>query len=269
MGKTKTVVITGAPEESKTGEEKYKQRQKKKAPKEEKEKVRVPGLGGGERVVAVATEPLPEEEEAKEEKKKIKAKAPRKRGKKYKAARAKVDKDKLYKIKDAVKIIKDTSYTKFDGSVELHVVVKKQGLSVNLELPHSTGKEKKIEIADDKTIDKLKKGKINFDILLATPEIMQKLVPFAKILGPKGLMPNPKNGTLIKDKKQAKKFSENTLNLKTEKSAPLIHTVVGKVSMDDKKLIENTKAVLDAVGARQLEKAYLKATMGPSVKLQI
>ncbi|KKU25035.1 MAG: hypothetical protein UX34_C0004G0001, partial [Candidatus Woesebacteria bacterium GW2011_GWF1_46_13] len=132
------------------------------------------------------------------------------------------------------------------------------------------GKEKKIEIASDETIKKLEAGKIDFDILLATAEMMPKLIPFAKVLGPKGLMPNPKAGTLLTDIKKAKSFSAATLNLKTEKEAPLIHTVVGNVSQNDQELIENAEAILNALGgAKQIVKGYLKATMGPSVRLAI
>ncbi|MBI2066381.1 50S ribosomal protein L1, partial [Candidatus Woesebacteria bacterium] len=93
---------------------------------------------------------------------------------------------------------------------------------------------------------------------------------FARILGPKGLMPNPKNGTLISDIKKAKSFSAATLNLKTEKEAPLVHTVVGKVSQEGKELKENTEAILNALGGqKQVVKAYLKATMGPSVRVAV
>lgn len=261
MGKTKTAVISGLPEEEKG------KKTKGKKQKEEKE-VRVPGLKGGERVVAVTAEPLPEEKEEKKEEKK-QAKKVKIRGKKYKAALKKIDKAKSYKVKDAIKLVKEISFSKFDGTLELHLLVKKEGLSVNITLPNSAGKEKKIEVADDKTIDKLKRGKVDFDVLLATADFMPKLVPYAKILGPKGLMPNPKNGTLLKNKKDAEKFSANTLTLKTEKNAPVIHTIVGKVSMDDKKIEENIEAVLEAVGKKQVVKAHLTATMSPSIKLNI
>ena len=191
------------------------------------------------------------------------------RGSKHKQAVAKVDKSRLYQLSDAVQLVKDTSYSKFDGTVELHLTVKKEGISAKVALPHSTGSSKKIEVADEATIEKLKTGKIDFDVLLATPEMMPKLVPFARILGPKGMMPNPKNGTLIKSVEDAKKYSSDTLIIKTERKSPLMHVSVGKVSQKAQELTENVDSVLKAIGARQIVKASLCATMGPSVKIEI
>jgi large subunit ribosomal protein L1 len=245
----------------------------KKKKKEDKEKTKVPGLGGGERVVAVSGGPTPEKEKKEDKKKKAKKLPPnlRKsgRGKKYQEAKKKVDSQKLYEAKDAIKLVKDTSYSSFDGTVELHITCKKTGHTAKVKLPNSTGKEKKVEFADEKTINNLKDGKINFDILLATKEMMPKLVPFAKILGPQGLMPNPKNGTLVKDKKEADKFSANNVFLKTDKTVPVMHISIGKVSMDAKKIEENLDAVIEAVGKRNIEKAHIAPTMGPSVKLSL
>ena len=259
MGKTKTAEISGEVE-----------KKKKTKPAGTKE-AKAPGLKGGERVAAVSGEPLPEEsnEEAKDTKKDTKKTEPKVRGKKYQDARAKIDKTKTYPLADAVKLVKDASFAKFDATVELHATVKKEGLSVNVDLPHATGMKKKIEVADESTLKKLKDGKVDFDVLLATADMMPKLVPFAKILGPKGLMPNPKNGTLIKDAKDADKFSASTMTIKTERKAPLVHTVVGKVSQEDKELVENIKTVIAAVGERQIVKAYLTATMSPSVRLSL
>lgn len=194
---------------------------------------------------------------------------PRLHGQNYKVSVTKVDKNRVYNLTEAVSLIKEMSFTKFDSTVELHLVVNKEGISAQTELPHSTGKQKKIEIADEQTIAKLKDGKIDFDVLLATPDMMPKLVPFARILGPKGLMPNPKNGTVIKNAKDADKFSAATITVKTEKKAPLIHTTVGKVSMGEKELVENTQAIVNAIGARKIKKAYLSATMTPSVKVSV
>jgi large subunit ribosomal protein L1 len=291
VGKTKTAFVSGVPQDAGiSGEEKYKLRAKKKAEAQAKEdakkqkasdtktskskekkqkKIKIAGLKGGQRI-AVVTPEEPIVEEKKEEEEKIKKqKRVRFRGKKYTQSKTKVDTGRLYPIKEAVKLVKESSYTRFDGSVELHLIVKKKGLTATLELPYSGGKAKRIEVADDKTIEKLKKGATNFDVLLATAEMMPKLVPFARLLGPKGLMPNPKLGTLIKSPKDAEKFKGNRINIKTEKEAPLIHTVVGKVSQKDEELVANIQAVLDAIGPRQIEKGYASATMGPSVKIKI
>jgi large subunit ribosomal protein L1 len=270
MGKTKTAFVTGLPEENLSGEEKYKERLKKKAEREAKEKAKIEGVGlkGGERIKVVSGE-IPEvKEEEKKEIKKARTKE-RKRGKKYLAAKQKIDKTKSYKIDEAIKLIKEASYSSFDGTMEAHVQVKKQGLNVSVSLPHSTGKTKKIEVADEKTIAKLEKGVIDFDVLLATPDIMPKLLPFARLLGPKGLLPNPKNGTLIKSKEEAKNFSTDKMTLKTEKEAPLIHTIFGKVSMDDKKLSENLEAIIEAIGRKQIVKLFIKSTMSPSVRIDL
>lgn len=263
MGKTKTAFVGEGLEEAKP----------KKARKEEPQKVHISGLKGGQRIKVVEVEPAEvgvEETEnvAAEEKKKVKP--PKVRSKKYLEAKAKVNPTQTYPLSEAIKLAKETSYSSFDGTLELHLQVKKAGLSANVTLPYGTGKEKRIEIASDETVKKLEAGKIDFDVLLATPDIMPRLMPFAKTLGPKGLMPNPKNGTLVNDIKKAKGFSANTLNLKTEKEAPLIHTSFGKVSMQEKELTQNAEAIIAALGGtKQIIKAYTKASMGPSVKIAI
>lgn len=198
--------------------------------------------------------------------KKVEAKV---RSKNYKTAKSKFDNSKTYKVDEAIKILKSASFTKFDSTLELHLGVKKTGLSVNVSLPHSTGKEKKIEVANAATLKKLETGKIDFDVLLATADFMPKLVKFAKILGPKGLMPNPKNGTLVKNAAEAKNFSGNTKTIKTEKEAALIHTSFGKLSQRESELSENANAILEAVGKKQIIKAYMKSTMSPSLKISL
>lgn len=189
-------------------------------------------------------------------------------GKNYLEAAKKTNKSKVYTAGAAIDALKEMSYVKFDPTVELHLNMTKD-IETEVKFPHKTGKTKKIEVADEKTVEKIKAGKIDFDILLATPEMMPKLVPFAKILGPKGLMPNPKAGTLIKNASEAKNFSVNTIRLKTEKKAPLIHTAVGKLSQKKEELIENIEAVLSAVGPKNIKKAYLTSTMSPSVRLEV
>jgi large subunit ribosomal protein L1 len=278
VGKTKTVLVTGDAAEEKSGKAAYEEKKRKQMEaqkKAEAEKAKVTGLGlkGGERIKIVGGEvPAIEEVDTKdtevtEATEKKKARKVKVRSKKYKEVKTQVDRNKLYALNEAIETVKKCSYSKFDGTMELHLVVKKANLSAQVTLPHSAGKAKTIEIANDKTVENLKKSKVEFDILLATADMMPKLVPFAKILGPKGLMPNPKNGTLIKNAKEAEKFSGNSMSVKTEKSQPVIHTVVGKVSQSEKELKENIEAILDAVSKKQILKAFLKSTMSPSVKL--
>jgi large subunit ribosomal protein L1 len=268
VGKTKTAFV-GTETDSKNKEK------HKKAHEGDVAKVHLSGLKGGQRVKMVEAE-IPETEKEKETeietgektgKKVIKEKI---RSKKYIEAKKKFDNTKIYSASEAIKLVKETSYSKFEGTVELHLVVKKAGISAQVSLPHQAGREKKVEVASDETVEKLKAGKIDFDILVATPTMMPKLVPFARLLGPKGLMPNPKNGTLVPDEKKAKSFSTGTVALKTEKEAPLVHTIIGKVNQDGKELADNLEAILKAFGgAKQVERAFLKATMGPSVKVKI
>ncbi|MEK7497322.1 MAG: hypothetical protein AAB656_00190 [Patescibacteria group bacterium] len=191
------------------------------------------------------------------------------RGKKYIDAKAKIDRNKTYGVVDAIKLVKNSTYSSFDGTMEVHLVVKKIGVSTNVALPNNAGKQKKIEVADEETVKKLEKGTVDFDILLSTAEFMPKLVSFAKILGPRGLMPNPKNGTIIKSEKDAAKFSANTLNLKTEKIAPLIHTTFGKVSQPDQELVDNLQVILTSEIKPQIVRVFIKSSMSPSVKLSL
>jgi large subunit ribosomal protein L1 len=261
MGKMKTTEV---------GENKNKEKSEK-AHKAEAEKVHLSGLKGGQRVKMVEEEPSQAEVKTEETKKSGGRKIVEKvRGKKYVEAKKKFDNTKTYSASEAIKFVKETSYSKFDGTVELHMIVKKAGVSAQVALPHQAGKTKKVEIATDETIEKLKSGKIDFDVLVATAAMMPKIVPFARLLGPKGLMPNPKNGTLVPDDKKAKSFSTGTVALRTEKEAPLVHTVIGKVSQDGKELAENLEAIFKAFGGtKQIDKAYIKATMGPSVKVSV
>jgi large subunit ribosomal protein L1 len=226
-------------------------------------------MGQTKTAVIEGTEVKSEPQAAEEKATSTKRKEPKVRGKNYKQAKTKIDKNKIYTISAALELLSEMSYTKFDPTVELHIKTKKGNVNTSLTLPNSTGKSKKIELANEATIKKLKSGKIDFDVLLATGEMMPKLVPFAKILGPKGLMPNPKNGTLLKDAKDAKKFSADKVTLKTEKNAPLIHTTVGKLSIDKEKLSQNIEAIFDSIGRKQIVSAHLAASMTPSVRVEI
>jgi ribosomal protein L1 len=197
----------------------------------------------------------------------LQKKAKKVRGKKYQAVRAQLDKTKIYDPAQAITLVKKFSYAKFDASVEVHIVVKEVGTSVNLTLPHSTGKSVNVVIANDQILADVEQGKINFDVLLASPEFMPKLAKLAKILGPKGLMPNPKNGTLTpKPELKKKELEAGAFTLQTEKKAPLMHLVIGKVSMDNTILEENLLTVIRAL-KNKIVKLALAPTMGPSIRV--
>lgn len=287
MGKTKINIVSQDTEPKKvlSSEEEYKLRQAKKshsaeATRDKAEKVHLPGLKGGERVKLAEAEPIEQVPPAdtmalasKQVSKVSQVKNTKKEkvhGKKYLAARSKVDPTKLYSPSEAIQLVKETSISKFDGSVELHMVLVKDDVNLNVDLPNTTGKTKRIEIASDETVKKLEAGKIDFDILIASPATMPKLVRFAKLLGPKGLMPNPKNGTLVDNpEKAAEKFTGNSIRVKTEKDAPLIHLVVAKVSQPEAEIVENIKSVINAVGPKTVNKAVISASMGPGIHLAI
>lgn len=278
MGKTKTAFVGESLTEDKKRAKPSsdKKASARRGKKEEPKKIHISGLKGGQRIKVIDVDVPPEETPGVQtigaplSKEVVRGlRKPKLRSKKYQEAKTKITARKLYPIEEAIKIVKETSYSKFDGTVELHLIIKKIGLSVNISFPHPFAKEKKIEVADEATIKKLETGKIDYDILLATVEFMPRLVPFAKILGPKGLMPNPKNGTLIKSAAGASKFSANTVVVKTEKDHPLIHLAVGKVSQKEAQLSENIQAVLKVVDPKSIVRAYLKSSMSPSVKLAL
>lgn len=196
--------------------------------------------------------------------------APKKaRSKKYVAARARVDKTRKYSIEEAVETVKKLSYSKFDGTVTLDGVVREVGTVSTLTLPHSTGKSIKVAIVDDEVLAQIEAGNIDFDALVTTPQYMPKLAKHARVLGPKGLMPNPKNGT-VTPKPELKKaeLEKGTFDLKTEKKRPVIHVTVGKTSMDTTALVENIDAVLNAAKGK-IQSASISATMSPSVKIEV
>lgn len=202
------------------------------------------------------------------------------RSKKYVEKSSLVDKTKLYAVANAVSLVKQTSFTKFDGTVEIHINLnaatlgsdkgEKKDFRGTVTLPHGTGKKIRVVIADDAIIAEVEQGKINFDVLVAHPSMMPKLAKVARTLGPKGLMPNPKTGTVTDNpEKRAKELSQGQVNFKTEPENPIIHLAVGKVSFEDTQLVENISAMLTAVGRGKIVKATINCTMGPGVKLVI
>lgn len=213
--------------------------------------------------------------EVKKEKKTVKskgvsAKAATTRGKKYMEAKQMFDKNKFYSLQEATAILKRMKLTKFDQSVELHFVVDEAGLKGEVELPFSTGKVVRVKIVDDKVLMDLEKGKFEFDVLVTHPSFMPKLAKFAKVLGPKGLMPNPKAGTVsTKPEDVVKKFEKGMLRWKTEVKFPLIHQMIGKISAEEKNLIANAEKFIEAVGKAHIKNAFIKTTMSPGLKLEL
>lgn len=269
MGKIRTKVL-GSEEEQ---VQKQKDEVRREA-KKEKKLTKLQGKGGGritdmsveEVVVPKAAEEVAQP--AKESQKK--KKAPKTRGKKFQDKIKLVDRKKLYSIDEAIKLVRQTSYSKFVGSVEAHINTKEKGLRGNVSLPHGSGKQIRIAIADEALIEKVQSGKIDFDILVAAPQIMPKLAKVARILGPKGLMPNPKAGTISSEpEKVAKKLAGGQLQWKTETEAPIVHFMFGKVDFEEKKLKENLDALIKAVNPTKINSVFIKATMGPSIKVQV
>ncbi|MBI2465479.1 hypothetical protein HYV64_05040 [Candidatus Shapirobacteria bacterium] len=192
------------------------------------------------------------------------------RGKRYQKVRKLVDANKLYSLKEAVKLVKATSLSKFDGKVEAHVTILDIGNAGEIVFPHLEASSKRIVVLNDTVLAEIKGGKVNFDILIATPITMPKLLPFAKLLGPKGLMPNPKSGTLTDKPEDAlKKLSVAKTVIKTEKKAPVVHIVVGKVSQPIAELEANVTELMKVIKVIKIKKLALCATMGPSVKIEI
>ena len=192
------------------------------------------------------------------------------RGKKYQKAKKLVDINKYYSLKDAVKLVKETSISKFDGKIEAHITVLDIGNIGDITFPHLESVGKKVVILNDTILAEIKESKVNFDILIATPSTMPKLLPFARVLGPKGLMPNPKNGTLTDDPQTAvKKLSVAKTIIKTEKKSPVIHIVVGKVSQPIEELTANIDELIKVIKTNKIKKLALCATMGPCVKVEV
>lgn len=272
MGKIKTVVMGDeVAEESRRKVGKAKREQKKA------EKAATIAQKEARQEITVAPEETPTQEpqESTEEIKEIKTTKKKvveskyrfPTGKRYAEVKSLVDPKKVYSLSDAVALVKKTSYSKFDGSVEVHLNVTDKNLRGVVALPHGTGKQIRVKIADEALIAN---PVIDFDVLVASPEMMPKLAKIAKILGPKGLMPNPKTGTIGENPEAiALNLSKGQTQWKTQPDFPIIHAVVGKVSFEDKKLAENLAALTKSIGRDKIVSAFIKATMGPSIKVQL
>lgn len=172
-------------------------------------------------------------------------------------------------LTQAINLVKEHSFSKFDGTVEVILNVTDKNLRGNVTLPHGMGKTIRVKIADDALVSAIENGRIDFDILVASPDMMPKLAKIAKILGPKGLMPNPKNGTIGEDLSQLVKNFSSSVQWKTQPDFPIIHSMIGKVSFENKKLEENFAALVKSVGREKIKSVFLKPTMGPAIKVQI
>ena len=224
-----------------------------------------------------------------------------KRGKKYSEAFKLVDRQTRYALADAVELVKKTSYAKFDATVEvafrLNLDPRKaeQNLRGAVSLPHGTGKEVRVLVitrgekaklaleagadyaGDVDYLDKIKSGWFEFDVIIATPDMMGELGKLGRILGPKGLMPNPKTGTVTQDvEKTVKEFKAGKVEYRVDKVGN-IQVPVGKVSFDNVKLAENIQTVyrqLMRVKPQTIKGVYmqnvtLSSTMGPGVKVAV
>lgn len=213
------------------------------------------------------TETAPEA--AEEQKASKKKKESQGRSKKYVAVRANVDRTKLYDVFAAVELVKKLSYSSFEGTVSADILVKEGVTQVDAMLPHSTGKKIRVAIASDEVIKEIEAGNINFDVLVASRQFVPKLAKLAKVLGPKGLMPNPKNGTITDNPEAKKKELEGgKVTYKAEKKQPVMHVTVGKVSMETHQLVENLTALMTALENRMV-RMTISATMSPGVKVKI
>jgi large subunit ribosomal protein L1 len=220
-------------------------------------------------------------------------------GKNIRSAKAKITKEKVYAFDDAMDLIKQISYVKFDASVEfvlkLGIDVKRSDQVVRgiVSMPSGTGKSVRVAVmckderfdeakaagadlvGNTKLIDSIKAGNINFDVCIATPDMMGVMGQLARILGPKGLMPNPKLGTVTVNIGEAIRNSKaGQVEFRADKGG-IIHAGVGKLSFANESLLKNVKALLDSVIKAKpltskgvyIQGAWLGSTMSPSLKL--
>ena len=217
--------------------------------------------------ITIESDEIPQTKKTKKEKFLKKSK---KRSKTYLEKVIQIDKNKLYSISEGLVLLRKVKIAKFDETVELHINTIETGISGQVKLPHGNGKDLKVKIADDDLISEIEKGIIEFDILIARPSDMPKLGRVARILGPRGLMPNPKNGNISENPEEAmKKFQSGQINYKTESKAPLIHLSIGKTSFEDVALSENIIAIIKAIKKDKIKNITLKSSMSPGIKLSI
>lgn len=223
------------------------------------------------------------------------------RGKKYQAAAGKVEAGKLYSLAEALELATTTSTTAFDASVELHIRLgvdprqADQNIRATVSLPHGTGKDVRVAVfapesehaaakaagadivGDEEFTKQLDKEELTFDVLVATPQYMPKLGRYARLLGPRGLMPNPKSGTVATDvAKAVTEAKAGKIEYRVDKQA-IVHLPFGKVSFGADKLAGNAQAFFTSLQAQKpssLKGAYIKSitvstTMGPGIKVEV
>ena len=222
------------------------------------------------------------------------------RGKKYQEAAKLIEKDKVYSLKEAIERATRSNPAKFDATVEVHARLgvdprqADQNIRTTLVLPNGNGKTVRVAVfapldvckvakeagadiaEDEEFLKQLEKGVIDFDVLIATPQYMPKLGKFARVLGPKGLMPNPKAGTVTTDvAKAVKEAKAGKVEYRVDKQS-IVHIGVGKVSFGADKLLENAEAFFDSLKAQKpaslkgsyVKSVYITTTMGPSVQIE-
>lgn len=257
MGKVKTRFLGDEDLEKKQIEEQKKKSQAKKAKES----------GDLEEVVA---ETAKLKEPSKTKRGKIQNVSKRKHGKNYQQVALNINNKSEYALAEAIELIKKSSYAKFDETIELHLNIEKEGLKGEVVFPHSTGKTLRVEVLNDSLLEKIESGIIDFDILVASPSQMPKLAKFARVLGPKGLMPNPKTGTVSNDpEKTAETFRQGSVRWKSESKFPIIHQVIGKKSFESQKIADNIETFIKAVGTKNILSAFIAGSMTPSVKIAI
>ena len=229
----------------------------------------------------------PESENRKQKTDTRKTESKKYRSKKYLEVIKDLDKSKSYPLREAIDMVKKLSYSKFSGTLEAHINTVQTGIRGLVSLPFASGKKIRILafgkgsseagadlIGSDSTLADIEKsGCAGFDLIITTPEWMPKLAKVARILGPKGLMPNPKNGTIVSGEDGLKKalmsFQAGKTEYKTESKAPLIHLGLGKLNQPTQELEANVKQLLMTLGKSKIKKITLSPTMGPAVKLDL
>ena len=211
------------------------------------------------------------EGEVEEVKAKRAPKPAKKRSTRYTNMKKLVHHDQAYPVSEAVKKLSEMTKSGKMKTVELHINTRDTGVRGEIKLPHSTGKEVKIAIFSDEIASKIQNNAIDFDMLLATPADMPKLAKFAKVLGPKGIMPNPRNGTITPDpeKRAAELAAGGTLPYKTEGKFPIIHLALGSINQPQSDLVDNINETLRSIGVSKIKNAFLVCTQTPSVKLSL